>query len=117
MPLYRRIPRRGFSNYPFKEVYAVVNVGSISKVFENGADVDAEALRKKRLVKGKVQKIKVLAVGEIDKKITLKVDAVSAAAREKIENVFPLARQESAHQPKIDECNAVIALNQNVSRV
>lgn len=85
MPLYRRVATRGFSNHPFKQQYAIVNVGSIAKAFEDGAEVDSAALREKRLVRGKEQKVKVLGVGEVDKKITLKVDAISGSAREKVE--------------------------------
>jgi large subunit ribosomal protein L15 len=84
MPLYRRIAHRGFSNYPFKKEYQVVNLGEIEKRFENGETVDAVSLTTKGLVKGAVP-IKILGDGEITKKLTVKIGAFSASAKEKIE--------------------------------
>lgn len=85
MPLYRRIPRRGFSNMTFKKSYRIVNIGSIGEKFEENAEVDVAALREKGLVTGKDQWVKVLGNGDIEFKISLKVDAVSATAKAKIE--------------------------------
>jgi len=84
MPLYRRLAQRGFSNYPFKKEYQAVNLSEIEKRFENGETVDAASLYKKGLVKKPVP-IKVLGNGELTKKLTVKVAALSASAKEKIE--------------------------------
>jgi large subunit ribosomal protein L15 len=84
MPLYRRIAHRGFSNYPFKKVFQIVNVGEIEKRYENGETVDAASLIAKGLVKD-VDKVKILGNGELTKKLSFKVAALSASAKEKIE--------------------------------
>ncbi len=84
-PLKLRIPKmKGFKN-PFKRECAVVNVGRIAEAFEAGAIVDAEALRSKGLVAKKKLPVKLLAEGDIDKALTIRVDACSAKAREKVE--------------------------------
>ncbi|MGI8601878.1 MAG: 50S ribosomal protein L15 [Verrucomicrobiales bacterium] len=85
MPLYRRIPRKGFNNTAFQEKCAIINVGSLEKRFEAGAEVNAATLREARLLKGRFDSIKILAVGELTKALKVSVDAISAAAREKIE--------------------------------
>jgi large subunit ribosomal protein L15 len=82
-PLQRRLPKRGF-RVPFPEKRAVVNVGSLEG-FAAGSTVDEAALRAARLVQGRGVKIKLLGEGEIQKKLTVKVDFASRAAREKIE--------------------------------
>jgi len=84
MPLYRRLAQRGFSNYPFKKEYQVVNLSEIEKRFDDGAAVDEAALYTKGLIKGPVP-VKILGNGEISKKLTVKVPAISAAAKAKIE--------------------------------
>ena len=83
MPLQRRIPKRGFNNI-FATRYATINVGSLSK-FEDGAVVDAAALKEAGLVKKTYDGIKVLGNGSIDKKLTVKAAKFSASAKEKIE--------------------------------
>ncbi|MDR2552815.1 MAG: 50S ribosomal protein L15 [Treponema sp.] len=84
MPLYRRIARRGFSNYPFKKEYQVVNLGEIDKRFEDGETVDAASLASKGLVRGPVP-VKILGMGELGKRLTVRACALSASARGKIE--------------------------------
>jgi large subunit ribosomal protein L15 len=83
MPLYRRLAHRGFSNYPFKKVYDVVNVHDIDRCFEDGATVDLYALKSAGLVKGKGL-VKILGEGSITKKIDCKISSISASAKEKI---------------------------------
>lgn len=85
MPLYRRVARRGFSNYPFKIDYKVVNVEMLELKYEDNETVSVETLKNKGLVKGKGVKVKILGVGDLTKKLTIKVDKVSAGAKEKIE--------------------------------
>jgi len=84
MPLYRRLAQRGFSNYPFKKEWQIVNLGEIEKRYEAGETVDLASLTKKGLVKG-VDPVKVLANGDFSKKLKFNVTAVSASAKEKIE--------------------------------
>ena len=81
MPLARRLPKRGFRN-PFRTEYQVVNLRSLER-FESGTTVDADVLRTAGLVRGK-KKIKILALGDLTKAITIKADAFSKQAREKI---------------------------------
>jgi|UniRef100_A0A7C5AKQ3 large subunit ribosomal protein L15 len=83
MPLTRRIPKRGFNN-PFKRRYAIVNLRDL-RVFGADTVVDEEALRRAGLVKGRVEGIKLLGQGEINVPLTVKVQAVSAAAKTRIE--------------------------------
>jgi large subunit ribosomal protein L15 len=83
MPLTRRMPKFGFQNH-FRVEYAVVNVADLDR-FEGGATVDIAALRAAGLVKGKQDGVKVLGDGELKKKLTVKVDAFSKQAKEKIE--------------------------------
>ena len=85
MPIYRRLPKRGFNNKAFKTFYGVVNLDSFEKHFSNGDVVNEEALRKIGLVNGRFDGVKILGRGEITKSLTLVVDEVSAIAREKIE--------------------------------
>lgn len=83
-PLQRRLPKFGF-NPPNRTVYAVVNLGDLEHVFDAGTTVDEAALKQAGLVKGRYDGVKVLAHGELAKKLTVKVNKVSAAARENIE--------------------------------
>jgi len=84
MPLIRRLPKRGFNNAAFKTIYATVNVGELN-VFEDGATVNEAALLEKKLIRGKYAGVKVLANGDLTKKLVVSVDKVSAAAAEKIQ--------------------------------
>jgi large subunit ribosomal protein L15 len=84
MPLYRRLAHRGFSNHPFKKEWQIVNLGEIEKRYETSETVDLASLYKKGLVKGTAP-VKILAMGDFSKKLTFKVAAVSASAKEKIE--------------------------------
>jgi large subunit ribosomal protein L15 len=83
MPLYRRLPKRGFKNRNTKEIVAI-NLSALEG-FENGADVDVNALVEAGIVKNPRDGVKVLGNGELTKKLNVKVDAFSASAKEKIE--------------------------------
>ncbi|MDF1851357.1 MAG: 50S ribosomal protein L15 [Verrucomicrobiales bacterium] len=85
MPLMRRLPKKGFNNAQFKTNYAIVNVQDLEAKFSDGDEVNEETLRACGLVKGVCDGVKILANGEVTKKLTVSVDKVSAAAREKIE--------------------------------
>ncbi|MCI8342489.1 MAG: 50S ribosomal protein L15 [Firmicutes bacterium] len=83
MPLYRRLPKRGFTCRNSKEIISI-NVKSLN-VFDEGTVVDIEALKSKGLVSNPRDGIKILGVGELDKKLTVKVNYFSKTAAEKIE--------------------------------
>ena len=85
MPLYRRLPKRGFNNNAFKTFYGVVNLDSLEKIFSAGDTVSEESLRKAGLVKGRFDGVKILGRGELTKALKVHADEVSATAREKIE--------------------------------
>ncbi|MFZ9940629.1 MAG: 50S ribosomal protein L15 [Luteolibacter sp.] len=85
MPLHRRLPKRGFNNYDFRDKTGVVNVGDLDARFEAGALINEESLRKAGLLNGRCDRVKLLADGEVEKAYTIEVDSVSASARGKIE--------------------------------
>lgn len=84
MPLIRRIPKFGFTNI-FRTAFEVVNISSLEKIFPAGSVVDAEALKKARLVRTD-KPVKVLGNGELTKSLTVKASAFSQSALEKISN-------------------------------
>ena len=84
LPLYRRLPKRGFSNALFKKEYAVINVSDLNK-FDDNATVTAELLVEMGIIKKTLSGIKVLGNGEITKKLTVKAHAFSKTAKDKIE--------------------------------
>lgn len=86
MPLYRRIPKRGFKNRNSKEIVAI-NLSVLDKKFEDGATVDVEALIKAGIIDAAKDGVKILGNGEITKKLTVKVNAYSEVAKAKIEAV------------------------------
>ena len=86
MPLYRRIARKGFSNYPFKKEYACINIDQLEAKFEDGATVDKASLAAKGFISVKsAVLVKILGNGDLTKKLTVIVDKVSESAKAKIE--------------------------------
>jgi len=83
MPLHRRVPKRGFNN-EFRVEYAVVNLDTLAERFEDGTVVTPELLRERGLIHGTRQPIKVLARGDIGKKLTVQAHKFSGKAAEKI---------------------------------
>jgi large subunit ribosomal protein L15 len=83
MPLHRRVPKRGFHN-PFRTEYAVVNLDVLADRFDDGTVVTPELLRERGLVRGGQRQIKVLARGDIAKKLTVRAHKFSGKAAEKI---------------------------------
>lgn len=83
MPLYRRIPKRGFTNRNTLNIVAI-NVSALER-FENGTTVDVNALMEAGIISNPRDGVKVLGNGELTKKLDVKVDAFSASAKEKIE--------------------------------
>jgi large subunit ribosomal protein L15 len=92
MPLFRRLAQRGFSNYPFKKVFQIVNLNEIDKRYSDGEIVDETSLYEKGLIKGRKKsgavkvtlQVKILGDGDLTKKLVFKLSAISASAREKI---------------------------------
>ena len=83
MPLYRRLPKRGFKNRNSKEIVAI-NVSAL-EVFENGAEVGVNELLEKGVINKVADGVKILGNGELTKKLSVKVNAYSESAKEKIE--------------------------------
>jgi len=83
LPLYRRIPKRGFKNYMFKTRYAVVNLDAFN-VFENNTVVTPALLKEAGIVKNELDGIKVLGNGKLEKKLTIQANKFSKSAEEKI---------------------------------
>jgi len=83
MPMSRRLPKRGFRN-PFRKSYVAVNIMDLSKKFQRNSVIDEAAILKSGLVKIKGSGIKILAKGDIDFPVTLKMAKISSAAKAKI---------------------------------
>ena len=84
IPLFRRIPKRGF-NHPSHKEFNLVNVSVLEKFFEPGDEVTPDVLRDKGVIRKNNLPVKVLANGELSKKLTVKASKFSKAAKEKIE--------------------------------
>ncbi len=85
-PLFRRLPKRGFSNARFKKVYAVINVSDLNN-FEDGAEVTPEILKNSGIIKNTLDGIKVLGNGTLEKKLNVKANKFSLSAKEQIEKL------------------------------
>lgn len=85
-PLYRRIPIRGFNNKQFETKYAVINLNDLEKFFNDGDVVTPEILKERKIIKKQLSGVKVLAYGELTKKLTVKASRFSTQAVTKIEN-------------------------------
>ena len=84
LPLYRRLPKRGFSNSDFKIRYATINVSDLNN-FEDGTVVTPELLKEVGILKNQLDGVKILGDGEIEKKLTVKAHKFSKTAMEKLE--------------------------------
>ena len=84
LPIYRKLPKRGFSNYKFAKNYAIVNVSDLNK-FNDGDTVNLAALMEAGVIRKPLCGLKVLGNGELTKKITVEAAVFSASAKEKIE--------------------------------
>ena len=87
LPLYRKLPKRGFNNSRFGKKYEVVNISTLNKKFENGDVVDVAALLAKGIINSVNDGVKILGDGELTKELTVKAAVFSASAKEKIEAV------------------------------
>jgi large subunit ribosomal protein L15 len=83
VPLYRRLPKRGFSNFKFRTEYAIINVGDLERV--EGDTIDRDVLVRFGLARKSSTLIKILGEGELNKALTVKADKFSSGAKEKIE--------------------------------
>ena len=83
LPLYRRLPKRGFSNALFKKEYAVINLSDLN-IFDNGTVVTPALLKEKGIIKKQLSGIKVLGNGKLEKKLTIQANKFSNSALEKI---------------------------------
>ena len=86
LPLFRRLPKRGFTNAMFKTRYAVINLSDLNK-FENDAVITPELLKEMGLVKNQLNGIKVLGNGTLEKKVIVKANKFSSVAKEQIEKL------------------------------
>ena len=86
LPLYRRLPKRGFTNAKFKVEYAVINLSDLNK-FEDGAVVTPELLKEMGILKNQLDGVKVLGNGTLEKKIDVKAHKFSKVAKEQIEKL------------------------------
>ena len=84
MPLFRRLPKRGFSNYDFARRYEIVNVSQLER-FDDGADISAEQLSDAGLIGSGKSKVKILGDGELTKKLKVTAHKFSKTAEQKIE--------------------------------
>lgn len=84
-PLYRRIPKRGFNNKRFRTEFATINLEAINKFFKDGDVVTPEILKERGIIKKELCGIKVLATGNLEKKLTIKAQRFSSKAVSKIE--------------------------------
>jgi large subunit ribosomal protein L15 len=98
MPLIRRMPKRGFNNNLFKKVWGIVNLVEL-ELLDAGTVVDETFLRENGYIRGKLDGVKVLGNGQLTKKLTVKVDAVSANARAKIEGAGGVIEIASRSRP------------------
>ena len=87
LPLYRKLPKRGFNNSRFGKQYAVVNICYLNEKFGDGEVVDSAALLAKGIIDSVKDGVKILGEGELTKKLTVKAAVFSASAKEKIEAV------------------------------
>ncbi len=86
LPLYRRLPKRGFTNANFKTEYAVINLSDLNN-FEDGAVVTPELLKEMGILKNQLDGVKVLGNGMLEKKINVRAHKFSKVAKEQIEKL------------------------------
>lgn len=85
MPLFRRMPKRGFTNARYRVDYSVINIRDLAKFFEAGSEVSLEVLRSRGLMKSGPARLKILGEGDLTIALNVKAHAASASAKQKIE--------------------------------
>ena len=106
MPIYRRLPKKGFTNHRFKTDLHAVNVGQLDRVFEAGEEVDLGILKARGLAPKRAEFVKILGHGDLTKGLTLSVHGVSAGARQKIEKAggtLTILPTSVVHRPKFEK--------------
>lgn len=83
-PLFKRLPKRGFSNFRFRKTYQIINVGDLEKAFDAGAAVDAKALADAGLIRNAKDPLKVLGDGQLTKRFVVQANKITKQAEEKI---------------------------------
>jgi len=91
MPLYRRVPKRGFPNTRFRTLYDIINVGALN-VFEDGSEVTLDVLRERGIVHPRHGRLKILGTGDLERRLVVVAHAFSEGARAKIESGGGTAR-------------------------
>ena len=86
LPLFRRLPKRGFTNARFKTTYAVLNLSDLNK-FDDGAIITPELLKEMGILKNQLDGVKILGNGKLEKKLTVKANKFSKVAKEAIEKM------------------------------
>jgi large subunit ribosomal protein L15 len=86
LPLFKRLPKRGFSNYNFRLVYAVINLSDLN-LFDEGTIVTPELLKENGMIKKQLNGVKILGNGKLEKKLTVKAHKFSETAKEAIEKI------------------------------
>jgi large subunit ribosomal protein L15 len=96
MPLYRRVARRGFSNYPFKKTYIPLNITEVEGKFNNDDTVNLASLKEKKLVKNSARYVKILGKGEVTKKLLIEDLKISKSAKEMVEKAGGTVKEPAA---------------------
>jgi len=107
MPLFRRLPRRGFNNKNYETLFTPVNLRTLETGFTDGDEVSYESLKSRGLVDKRRDGIKILGTGELTKKLTVRAAAISKSARDKVEKaggsvILTGEADQSASEPKDD---------------
>lgn len=84
MPIFMKVPIRGFNNALFRNEYDVINLDQIDQIFKDGEEVNETTLKERGFISGKSKGIKILGKGELTKKVKIRADAISDGAREKL---------------------------------
>ena len=84
MPLFMKLPLRGFNNAQFRRAYDVINLEQVNDIFEDGETVSIETLKERGFISGPTYGVKLLGAGELTKKVNIRVQALSDSAREKL---------------------------------
>lgn len=84
MPLFMKLPIRGFNNAQFRREYDVINLEQLNDIFEDGETVSVETLKERGFISGPTHGVKLLGAGELTKKVKIRVQALSDSAREKL---------------------------------
>jgi len=101
MPLFRRLPKRGFNQASFRDAIGTVNLDDLEKKFSEGETVNEASLRQNGLLRGRLDAVKLLGRGELSKKLSIEVDLASETARVKVEKAGGslVLREKSAGKP------------------